>query len=698
MGEFSFQYPSSFLIFCLLCGLGLSLLLYYKVNTWNDRPKWFVFTLACLRFLSASLIAFLLLNPLFKNFKKEIKKPVLVYLEDNSKSLKAKDSSWIKPYIDQRDQMINNLEEKYEVKKFEFGNETKQDFSNFYNQSKSNPYAALEYVADVLDVQNLKAVILHSDGIYNSGRNPLYHPLLKMAPVYTVLHGDTVPEKDLSIQRIYNNEIIYSGDKFSIQVDLQAHHAANEKFLFQIFKVEGTQVKKLHESTELIKSNPFFVAKEVLLEASSVGLQRYKVVTSTIQGERNTKNNQRDLFIEVLDAKKKVLIYALSPHPDLSALKDAMISNKNYDVSIKYFPEALTNVDQYTLAIFHQLPGANAQISSTIQLLNSFKIPAVFVVGIQTDIVALNAIQDAVQISGNTKNQNESQAVVNSAFSLFTMSDPLQSSIVKYPPLSVPFGNFKIDPTTSTFLYQKIGKVETNYPLWIFQDKAGQKTCLIMGEGLWKWRMADFINSNSFLNFNELVSKTLLYVASKDDKRKFRVSQSKKLYEESEPILFTGELYNDSYEKINEAEVKLDLISKDRKNYSYSLGKKDNYYELNIGTLPAGEYSYKASTTWNKKAHSAEGIFGVEAIDMESNNLLADHNLLRNMSDQSGGTSYNMSTITALEAQLQQDNTSKPIIYQHLDIKPLLNEKILFFIIALLLLVEWFLRRFWGSY
>ncbi|MBK7226793.1 MAG: hypothetical protein IPH96_15810 [Saprospiraceae bacterium] len=76
--------------------------------------------------------------------------------------------------------------------------------------------------------------------------------------------------------------------------------------------MEGTQVKKLHESTELIKSNPFFVAKEVLLEASSVGLQRYKVVTSTIQGERNTKNNQRDLFIEVLDAKKKVLIYALS--------------------------------------------------------------------------------------------------------------------------------------------------------------------------------------------------------------------------------------------------------------------------------------------------------------------------------------------------------------------------------------------------
>ncbi|MBK7227267.1 MAG: hypothetical protein IPH96_18345 [Saprospiraceae bacterium] len=62
--------------------------------------------------------------------------------------------------------------------------------------------------------------------------------------------------------------------------------------------------------------------------------------------------------------------------------------------------------------------------------------------------------------------------------------------------------------------------------------------------------MADFINSNSFLNFNELVSKTLLYVASKDDKRKFRVSQSKKLYEESEPILFTGELYNDSYEKL----------------------------------------------------------------------------------------------------------------------------------------------------
>jgi len=214
----------------------------------------------------------------------------------------------------------------------------------------------------------------------------------------------------------------------------------------------------------------------------------------------------------------------------------------------------------------------------------------------------------------------------------------------------------------------------------------------------WKWRMNDYINTNSFANFNELMSKMVLFVASKDDKRKFKVTQSKKLFEEVEPIIFNAELYNDSYEKVNEPEVKLDILSKDKKSYTYSLGKKENYYELNIGSLPAGQYSYKASTSWNNKSQIAEGIFGVEAIDVETNSLLADHNLLRNISEQSTGKSFNIAQFESLKNLLMEDQSSKSIIYQHLDIKPLLNEKWIFFIIAFLLALEWFLRRFWGSY
>ncbi len=379
-------------------------------------------------------------------------------------------------------------------------------------------------------------------------------------------------------------------------------------------------------------------------------------------------------------------------------MKDALLSNKNYDVVIKYYPEAVGNVDQFTLAILHQIPGLNSSSSSTISLLQNQKIPLVYVLGNLSDLGAFNAIQNAVSINGNTKNQNESQAVVNTAFTLFTMSEPLQSAVPKFPPLSVPFGNFKMDPSSSTFLFQKIGKVETNYPLWIFQNQNGNKSSMIMGEGLWKWRMNDYINTNSFANFNELMSKMVLFVASKDDKRKFKVTQSKKLFEEVEPIIFNAELYNDSYEKVNEPEVKLDILSKDKKSYTYSLGKKENYYELNIGSIPAGQYSYKASTSWNNKSQIAEGIFGVEAIDVETNSLLADHNLLRNISEQSTGKSFNIAQFESLKNLLMEDQSSKSIIYQHLDIKPLLNEKWIFFIIAFLLALEWFLRRFWGSY
>ena len=42
---------------------------------------------------------------------------------------------------------------------------------------------------------------------------------------------------------------------------------------------------------------------------------------SPIANEFSKENNVKDLFIEVLDARQKILILAASPHPDLAAIK-----------------------------------------------------------------------------------------------------------------------------------------------------------------------------------------------------------------------------------------------------------------------------------------------------------------------------------------------------------------------------------------
>ena len=117
-----------------------------------------------------------------------------------------------------------------------------------------------------------------------------------------------------------------------------------------------------------------------------------------------------------------------------------------------------------------------------------------------------------------------------------------------------------------------------------------------------------------------------------------------------------------------------------------------------MGNLAAGDYSYKAETSWNGKSWTQDGKFSVSKLDIETENVMADHNLLRSISEKTGGISILKNNWQELTNNLLQEDNSKPIVYQTLHIKSLLDEKILFFLIFLLLALEWFLRRFWGSY
>ncbi|MBK6667083.1 MAG: hypothetical protein IPG48_13310 [Saprospiraceae bacterium] len=110
-----------------------------------------------------------------------------------------------------------------------------------------------------------------------------------------------------------------------------------------------------------------------------------------------------------------------------------------------------------------------------------------------------------------------------------------------------------------------------------FDEKEGIKTCVINGEGIWKWRLFDKLQHNNYDLVQELVGKTLLLTSVKADKRKFR-QISKNLYKDNEPIVFDAQLYNDSYELVNESDVKLVIKDENGKEYAFTFNKTHNYY------------------------------------------------------------------------------------------------------------------------
>ncbi|MCB0640127.1 MAG: hypothetical protein KDC44_00745, partial [Phaeodactylibacter sp.] len=558
MENLSFQYPAWYIIFCLLIGLGYALILYYRDHTFREQSKHLNWILGTVRFLTVSLLCILLLTPLLKTIESQIQKPVIVVAQDASESIAAAyDSTQLDSYARALEALTERLSENFEVETFSFGDSIQHELNFSFDDKVSNISQLFSAVYDLYSNRNLGAIVLATDGIYNEGSNPLYQSNQLTAPLYAIAMGDTTPKKDVILKRVFHNNIAYLGDKFSAQIDLAAQNFAGQNLVLRVGKVEGGTVRNLQQMPVQVEGKNFFTTKELILEAQQVGVQRYRVQISSLPGEVSTINNVQDFFIDVLDARQKILILAHSPHPDLSALKSAISRNKNYEVSIDYADNPRLNPTDFDLVILHQLPDNSPQSVNLISQLNSKRVPRLFIVGSQTNLQRLNAAQTLIAIQGDGRNTNDVQAQFNSDFSLFTMDQETRQQLSTYPPLLAPFGDFNALGSGQVLLTQKIGNVSTGYPLLILGEVEGIKEGVLAAEGIWKWRLFDYLQTNTHDNVDDLSRKIVQYLSLKEDKRRFRVSLGKNIFNENESLLFNAELYNESFELINEPDVTL---------------------------------------------------------------------------------------------------------------------------------------------
>ena len=82
---------------------------------------------------------------------------------------------------------------------------------------------------------------------------------------------------------------------------------------------------------------------------------------------------------------------------------------------------------------------------------------------------------------------------------------------------------------------------------------------------------------------------------------------------------------------------------------------------------------------------------------IELQNLTADFDLLRKLSVNTGGKFYAVSQISNLRGELAKTE-AKSVIHTEEAYKAMINLKWVFFVLLLLVSIEWFSRRYWGSY
>ena len=698
----SFSYPSWCIIFCLLLGAAYAAVLYYRdraIDESTHQSRLFKWGMAAFRFLAVTMLAVLLLSPFIRYRNTKTYKPIVAILQDNSESIrnsfKGADSA---AYFKKMQQVIEKLSSKYDVAMYGFGNELKktQDFS--LTSKVTNISDAVDNINELYYNQNLGAVIIASDGIYNQGINPVYSATKSTYNIYTVALGDTTIPKDLRWGNVYYNKITYLNDQFAIRADVEATHLQGKSAVLNITELGNGGIKSILSKTVVLNTDNFQSSQDFIIPANKVGIVHYQLSLTNLEGEVTYKNNVKDIYVEVLDGRQKILLIANSPHPDIAALKQAIESNKNYQLDVAYAADYTGKLNDYNLVILHQLPSANYSAENILQQAKALKKSILFVVGSQTSTMGLNKAENALNIAGNANRFNDVLAKANKDFNLFTISDATKLAITKLPPLENFFGDYKANGAAQTLLFQRINNVETDYPLWLFADDLDSKIGVIAGEGLWRWKLYDYMQNKNFDAYNEIVTKTIQYLAVKGDKRPFQVTLPKNIFQDNEAITFEAQLYNANYEMVNTPDVDLKIKSEDGKEYPFKFNKTDKYYSLNAGFLPVGNYSYIASTKLGTNAYKAEGRFSISALQLEELRTVADHKVMYQLASQHHGQMYHATDYEKIADELLAKNQLKPILYDTFLTESAINLKWIFFLILILLSAEWFMRKYLGGY
>lgn len=677
-----FEQSSGWIALGVAIALVLAIIPYFRVNyPWSKTTTLF---LATLRFIGVFLIFLLLLNPLLRQLKNRTEEPIIAVVYDNSESINMMtDSLELLELYSGLDNLKSSLQDQnigIEIWNLNQQLSSSSDISSD-TAVATNLSGALNEVTETYQGVNLAGIVLVTDGIYNRGVSPTYYQFSK--PIYTLGLGDTIPVKDVSIKSIKSNAVAYQGNQFPVEVIIEQEGFENLEKNITIRK--NGQVLQSKTFTNDARLN-------FLLDADQAGLARYSITVSPLDGEISLTNNSSDFYVDVIEGKERILILTAAPHPDIAAIRRALDQSENFETEL--FIPGLSKKEpsgEFDVIIEH---GAFSRNFPKVIIEGNPSRWYILNKGSQLD-VAEELTGWSVVVQGAQR--DNVRAAFNPVFSSFELDQDEIDIFSRFTPISVPFGEYNAIGPVQTLIYQQIGSVITSRPLLAVQNDGSNKSAVFMGPGIWQWRMLENTENGSSEHFDEIINKLIQFLSVKADKRKFRFQPVSSSFDENINVQFNAELYNDIYERVYGQKIDLKLIDESGSTQPFEYYPSEEDGGLNIGPLPAGVYQFEASSSFGGKTYSSKGEFLVQKINLESLELTANHQVLQEISKNTGGSYYHLNQKEALFNQLKALNPPG-IIRTSENFFPLIESVWLLIFAILFFTGEWMLRKYLGSY
>lgn len=674
------------------------------------------YALTALRAAGLFLLITLLFEPLLTFTRHYDVPPAVAVLIDGSKSMTVKDGparrdSLVRYLL--ADPAWRDLEKNSSLRPFVFAEKTRsleslRADSVSFNGPGTDIANAFRSLRSGEGIENLKHVVLISDGAVNVGENPLYDAEQTGVPVSVLAVGDSTEPKDIVLTNVVTNEIAYAGTKLPVEATIRSSGYSGSRVQVTLRDEKNAPL----DAQFLVLRGDGEYKVALSFTPSGEGMKRFSVDVSPLPGELTTKNNNRVFFVHVLKSKLKVVIIAGAPGPDVSFVRQNLESDPNITVKAfvgkigAEFVEGPPSVRDMTDAdciflIGYPIPSSGNDVLQNLRSVAEEKRKPLFILlSRQVDLGKLRLIEPVLPVTVQSIRGDEMQVFVQILEA--ERFNPLLKlsggrgidTWNQLPPVFRTQSLIRSRPESEIVGFVRVGNVTTTEPLIVARRVNRYRSLAVLGYGIWRWQLLAEGSRAGGGVLNPFIANSVRWLTTREEEKPVRILVAKQLFDGGEPIEFQGQVYDNSYNAIPDADVKVQVRGAGAPRELVLSPAGGGRYTGSTEPLPAGDYAFTGSASLGGQLVGADtGKFTVGEVNLEFLDTRMNAPLLRRLAYRTGGTFVTPDGAHAFLRSLASSASLTPAAVSSSHDLTLWRNPYLFGFVILIFAAEWFLRK-----
>ena len=573
---------------------------------------------------------------------------------------------------------------------------------------------ALRSTADRSSGDNLQAIVLVSDGRATRGALDPAATAALGTPVFAIGIGDTLPARDLALGRVDANPIAYVESETEVVVRVDASG----------YRGRGTTLRMLREGREIFSERLAFdqdrgrTTVRIPLELRTPGRERLQLVLDPLDGERTERNNRREIRIEVLKSRIRVLVLAPRPDWDVAFLARTLRDDPNVQVEIAYrnAENAWTTSDGRSFAVprgdawvrDHDVlavagPMRELDATATRELLAAVAAgKGLLVLSTREGLPASEAWDAALPVSRGRQRgprfatfplRLTPQGRTHPVTAGFVDIAALDGALATLPPL---LGRLDVAPKPAGLVLLAVDD-DPPAPFLVAGRHGDGQTAVLAGFPFWRWGLTDRDPQRHAAT--AFVGALVRWLVQPRDVEPVHLSVPKTVFESGEAVDFSAQVLDAQFAPLDDAEVQIEVRRLDPGGGTEAtllLQRRTGRAGEYTGALPGlgpGEYEAVAVATRDgREVGRASVRITVDAYSTEFADTRQDVDFLREIADRTGGTYAAPEAAAALASRLPRTPRLVPLRSEI----EIWNTTPLFLLFVGALGCEWLLRKRYG--